>query len=188
MEHHVWEDCLLLSRPYNADFYVLLAFHYRSLLSCTASVATLCSRILTEQTIETPNNWGSLPPIRSHTLPTWRCICDTVSTACRCCWCCCCQCFCGAAAASSACWLLRAACCVFPACYLLHATCCLLLSGCWLLLASCCVLMLAQLPAGAAADAAGVADSAGAAGRWIHDVVEGLERPRNDPGTTLERP
>ena len=35
----------------NADFYVLLAFHSRSLLSCTAIVATLCSRILAEQTI-----------------------------------------------------------------------------------------------------------------------------------------
>ena len=48
--------------------------------------------------------------------------------------------------------------------------------------------MLVQLPAGVAAGAAGVADSAGAAGVWIHDVIEGLERPRNDPGTTLERP
>ena len=48
--------------------------------------------------------------------------------------------------------------------------------------------MLVQLPAGAAADAAGVADSAGAAGVWIHDVIEGLERPRNDPGTTLKTP
>ena len=144
----------------NADFYVLLAFHYRSLLSCTAIVATLCSRILTEQTIgevcpeynpiRFPLGAASVILILMHSvncLPLLLVLLLPLFLRC----CCRQQCLLAAACCSmcvfAACCLLHNACCVLhAACCLLHAACCmlrfscLLLAACYLLLAACCVL------------------------------------------------
>ena len=146
----------------NADFYVLLAFHYRSLLSCTAIVATLCSRILTEQTIgkvcpqygpiRFPLGAASVILILTNSvnclplllLPLFlRCCCrQQCLLAAACCLllnvCVCCVLLAAYCLLRAACCVLLADCCMLRfSCY----TCCMLLAACCFLVVDCCLFL-----------------------------------------------